>query len=44
VNKAVGVSVNVVLRKFRAGKFDLLLVDRAMPEINGDQSKKASPC
>jgi len=25
------------LRKFRASKFDLLLIDRAMPEINGDQ-------
>jgi PAS domain S-box-containing protein len=25
------------LSKFRAGNFDLVLVDRAMPEINGDQ-------
>jgi PAS domain S-box-containing protein len=25
------------LSKFRAGKFDLVLVDRAMPEVNGDQ-------
>jgi PAS domain S-box-containing protein len=25
------------LSKFRAGKFDLVMVDRAMPEINGDQ-------
>lgn len=25
------------LSKFRAGKFDLVVVDRAMPEVNGDQ-------
>lgn len=25
------------LSKFRAGKFDLVLVDRAMPQVNGDQ-------
>jgi CheY-like chemotaxis protein len=25
------------LEKFRAGKFDLILTDRAMPEMNGDQ-------
>jgi len=25
------------LRKFREAKFDLVLVDRAMPEMNGDQ-------
>jgi PAS domain S-box-containing protein len=25
------------LSKFRSGKFDLVLVDRAMPEVNGDQ-------
>ena len=25
------------LSKFRAGRFDLVLVDRAMPEVNGDQ-------
>jgi signal transduction histidine kinase len=29
------------LSKFRAGKFDLVLVDRAMPEINGDQLTEA---
>lgn len=29
------------LSKFHAGKFDLVLVDRAMPEINGDQLTKA---
>jgi CheY-like chemotaxis protein len=25
------------LSKFRSGRFDLVLVDRAMPEVNGDQ-------
>jgi CheY-like chemotaxis protein len=29
------------LSKFRASKFDLVLVDRAMPEINGDQLTEA---
>lgn len=29
------------LSKFRAAKFDLVLVDRAMPEINGDQLTEA---
>jgi len=29
------------LSKFRAGHFDLVLVDRAMPEINGDQLTEA---
>jgi PAS domain S-box-containing protein len=29
------------LSKFRAGKFDLVLIDRAMPEINGDQLTEA---
>jgi PAS domain S-box-containing protein len=29
------------LSKFHAGKFDLVLVDRAMPEINGDQLTEA---
>jgi len=29
------------LSKFHAGKFDLVLVDRAMPEINGDQLPEA---
>ena len=35
------------LEKFRAGEFDLVLTDRAMPEMNGDQFakevKKAKP-
>jgi YesN/AraC family two-component response regulator len=25
------------LKKFRAGRFDLVVADRAMPEMNGDQ-------
>jgi DNA-binding NtrC family response regulator len=25
------------LEKFQAGKFDLVIVDRAMPEMNGDE-------
>jgi PAS domain S-box-containing protein len=29
------------LSKFRAGKFDLVLVDRAMPQVNGDQLTEA---
>jgi PAS domain S-box-containing protein len=29
------------LTKFRTGKFDLVLVDRALPEINGDQLTEA---
>jgi PAS domain S-box-containing protein len=29
------------LSKFRAGKFDLLLIDRAMPEVNGEQLTEA---
>jgi DNA-binding NtrC family response regulator len=29
------------LSKFHASKFDLVLVDRAMPEINGDQLTEA---
>jgi signal transduction histidine kinase/CheY-like chemotaxis protein len=29
------------LSKFHAGRFDLVLVDRAMPEINGDQLTEA---
>jgi PAS domain S-box-containing protein len=29
------------LSKFRAGKFDLVLIDRAMPKINGDQLTEA---
>ena len=29
------------LSKFRSGKFDLVLVDRAMPEVNGDQLTEA---
>ncbi|MGO9245205.1 MAG: ATP-binding protein [Verrucomicrobiia bacterium] len=29
------------LSKFRSGKFDLVLVDRAMPKINGDQLTEA---
>jgi PAS domain S-box-containing protein len=29
------------LSKFRAGRFDLVLVDRAMPKINGDQLTEA---
>ncbi|HXI82646.1 MAG TPA: response regulator [Verrucomicrobiae bacterium] len=29
------------LSKFRAGKFDLVLIDRAMPEVNGDQLTEA---
>ena len=29
------------LSKFRAGKFDLVLVDRALPEVNGDQLTRA---
>jgi len=29
------------LSKFRSGKFDLVLADRAMPKINGDQLTEA---
>ena len=29
------------LSKFRAGRFDLVLVDRAMPQVNGDQLTEA---
>jgi PAS domain S-box-containing protein len=29
------------LSKFRAGKFDLMLIDRAMPEVNGEQLTEA---